>query len=169
MAGDPKIFEASKDRRRVPPGSSWWLEILLGIGIGIIFGSVVIAAIFLDRMRLIPIWVFGSISSDRETQNHQFRLAICGLIALWVTMRLLRLGLFGEIAETVYNGVFLKLGITQNKTNDEIHARVCAIKNSRVAAFLVGFFTLEAFLSWRELGKPFAQNSLYDLLFRIVL
>lgn len=169
MTDDSKIVEAPKDRLRVPSDSSYWLESLLGIGIGIILGSVVIAAIFLDRMRLIPIWVFGWISSDRETQNHQFRIAICGLIALWVTMRLLRLGLFGEIAEAIYNSIFLKLGITQNKSNDEIHARVCAIKNSRVAAFLVGFFTLEVFLSWRELGEPFAQNSLYDLLFRIVL
>ena len=169
MADDPKIFDASKDRQRAPSGSSWWLEILLGVGIGILLGSVVIAAIFLDRMRLIPTWVFGWISSDRATQKYQFRLAICGLITLWVTMQLLKLGLFGEITETIYNAVFMKLRITQNKSNDEIHARVCAIKNPRVAAFLVGFFTLESFMSWRELGKPFAQNSLYDLLIQIVL
>jgi hypothetical protein len=33
----------------------------------------------------------------------------------------------------------------------------------------VGFFALEAFLSWRALGKPFLEHNLYDLFFQIFL
>ncbi len=145
------------------------MQILWGLGIGVIFGGVGVAVIFLDRMRLIPSWVFGWISSDRETQKRQFRLGLDGLIALWVAMRFVKLGLFGEIARTAYNNVLLKLNFAQSKADDEVHARFCAVKNARIAAFLVGFFTLEAFLSWRELGKPFVEQSLYELLFHIVL
>jgi hypothetical protein len=145
------------------------MQILCGLGIGVLLGGVVVAVIFLDRMRLLPSWVFGWISSDREIQRHQFRLAFYGLFAFWVTNRLVKLGLFGEIARTTYNSALLKFEITQSKPNDEVHARFCAIKNARIAAFLVGFFTLEVFLIWRELGKPFVEHSLYDLLFRIVL
>jgi hypothetical protein len=169
MTDHPKLSEASEDSLRTQPGSSWWMEILLGLGIGVLLGGVVVAVIFLDRMRLIPSWVFGWISSDRETQKHQFRLGLYGLFAFWVASRLIKLGLFGEIARTTYSGTVLKLKIIQSKSDDEIHARFCAIKNVRIAAFLAAFFSLEVFLSWRELGKPFTEHSLYDLLFRIVL
>jgi hypothetical protein len=169
MTDDSKLSEASEDRLRTQPAYSWWMEILWGLGIGALLGGVVVAAIFLDRMRLIPGWVFGWISNDRETQKHQFRLALCGLLALWVAMRFVKVGLFGEIARTTYDGVLLKLKIAQSKPEDSAHARICAIKNPQIAAFLVGFFTLEGFLCWRELGKPFAEHSLYELLFRIVL
>jgi hypothetical protein len=144
-------------------------EILWGLGFGLLLGGAGVAVIFLDRMRLIPSWVFGWISSDRETQKHQFRPVLYGLFALWVATQLIKLGLLGETARTTYNSALLKLTITPSKPDNEVHARICAIKNTRVAAFLVGFFTLEVFLSWRELGKPFVEISLHDLLFRIVL
>jgi len=169
MTDSSKLPEASEDRPRAQPSYSWWMEILLGLGIGALFGGVVVGVIFLDRMRLIPSWVFGWISSDRETQKHQFRVALYGLFALWVVNRLVKIGLFGGIARTTYNRALLKLTISPSKPDHVAHARICAIKNTRVAAFLVGFFALEVFLSWRELGKPFVENSLYDLLFRIVL
>ena len=169
MTGSSKLSEASEDRPRAHPSYSWWMEILWGLGIGVLLGGAGVAVIFLDRMRLIPSWVFGWVSSDREAQKHQFRVALYGLFALWVATRLVKLGLFGGIARTTYNRAFSKLTIPQSKPDREAHARICAIKNTRVAAFLVGFFTLEVFLSWRELGKPFVEDSLYDLLFRMVL
>jgi hypothetical protein len=46
---------------------------------------------------------------------------------------------------------------------------MCAAKNSRISAFLAGFFALEVYLCWRELDKTFVELSLYELLFRIVL
>ena len=42
---------------------------------------VVIAVIILDRKGLIPSWVFGWISSNRETQKRQFRWMLCGLFS----------------------------------------------------------------------------------------
>ena len=169
MTGHSKLSEASGDPLRAQPAHSWWMEILWGLGIGALLGFVVIAAIFLNRLRLIPSWVFGWISGDRETQKRQFRLALYGLFTLWVALRLVRLGLFGEIARTAYGGALLKLESVKSKPDHEVHSRICATKNARIATFLVGFFTLEVFLSWRELGKPFVEHSLYDLLFRVVL
>jgi len=145
------------------------MQILSGVGIGVLLGGVMVAAIFLDRMHLIPSWVFGWISTDRETQKHQFRHGLYALFAFWVALRLVKIGLFGEIAKTTYNNAMLKLQIPQSKPEDDFHAPICAVKNPRIAAFLVGFFTLEVILSWRELGKPFVERSLYDLLFRVVV
>ena len=167
MTDPSKLSGPSEDRPLAQPSYSWWMEILWGLGIGALLGGVVVGVIFLDRMRLIPSWVFGWISSDRETQKHQFRLALYGLFAFWIVTRFVKLGLFGRIARTTYKGALLKLTITPSKPDDEVHARICAIKNARIAALLVGFFTLEVFLSWRELGRPFVEHSLYDLLFRI--
>jgi hypothetical protein len=169
MTDHSKLPEASEDRLPTQPASSLWVGILWGLGIGALFGGIVVAVIFLDLMRLIPFWVFGWISSDRETQKRQFRLVLYGLFAFWVAMRLVKLGLFGQIAKTTYNGTLLKLKISQSKPDNEVHTRFCPTKNARIAAFLVGFFTLEAFLSWRELSKLFVEQSLYELLFRIVL
>ena len=84
-------------------------------------------------------------------------------------MQLVRRGLFGEIARTAYSGTLLKLSKVRIKPHDNAHLRICAIKNAWIAAFLVAFFTLEVFLSWRESGKPIIEHNLYDLLFRIVL
>jgi hypothetical protein len=145
------------------------MQILWGIGIGVFLGSVVIAVIVLDREGLIPSWVFSWISSDREIQKRQFLRILYGFSPLWVITRLAKLGLFGEIARTTYDGVLSKLKISQGESGEEIHARICAVRNVRSALFLVGFFTLEVFQSWRALGKPFLQHNLYDLLFRIVL
>jgi hypothetical protein len=169
MTDDSKLSEASENRLRAQPAYSWWMEILWGLGIGALLGGLVVVAIFLDRMRLIPSWMFGWISNDRETQKHQFRLVLYGLVAFWVAMRLVKVGLFGEVARTTYDGALLKLKIAQSKPADSDHARICAMKNPRIAGFLIGFFMLVVFLSWRELGKPFVEHSLYELLFRIVL
>lgn len=169
MNDSSKLPEPSEDRPLAQRSYSWWIEILWGLGIGALLGGVGVGVIFLDRMHLIPSWVFGWVSSDRESQKHQFRVALYGLFALWVATRLVKLGLFGGITRTAYKRAFSKLTITQSKPDHEAHARICATKNARIAAILVGFFTLEVYLSWRELGKPFVEHSLYDLLFRVVL
>jgi len=168
MTDQSKLSETSEDRLRAQPAHRWWIEILLGFGIAMYLGGAVVAVIFLDRMGLLPSWALGWISSDREIQKRQFRLALHGLFGFWVAMRLVKIGLIGEVAKTTYNSILLKLNIAEGKP-DEIHDRFCAVENVRIAAFLVGFFTLEVFLCWRELGKPFVEHSLYDLLFRIVL
>jgi hypothetical protein len=128
-----------------------------------------VAVIFLNQKGYLPSWMFGWVSSDREIQKHQFRLALSGLIAIWVAMRFLKHGVFGEFVSNTYDEVLLKLKFVWSEPEDEDHARVCALKNVRIAAFLAGFFVLEVFQSWRALGKPFLEHSLYDLLFRIVL
>jgi hypothetical protein len=169
MTNDPTMPDAAEDGFRAQRRSRWWMEIICGLGIGILLGGIGVAVIFLDRMRLIPSWVVGWISSDRETQRRQFRLGIYGLIALWAVVQLVRRGLFGGNARTAYRQTLLKLSIVRIKPEDDTHSRICAIKSPRIAAFLVVFFTIEVFLSWRELGKAFVEHNLYDLFFRIVL
>lgn len=169
MADHFKSPNGSHGTVRARPFARWWKEILLGFGIGALLMGVVIAAIFLVRAGLLPTWIFGWISDDRRIQEHQFRLALSGLLAIWVGTRLIKHGVFGGYARTSYNDLLAKLKVVQSKPEDEGHDRVCALKNVRIAAFLAGLFALEAFQSWRELGKPFVEHSLYDLLFRIVL
>ena len=129
-----------------------------------------VGVIFLNRMGFIPSWVFGWISNDRKIQERQFQLALYGLFSFWAISRLIKLGVFGEAARATYERILLRLEIIQRMSIDEPHNRVCAVKNVRIAAVLVAFFIPGVFQSWRTLGKPLVvENSLYDLLFRIVL
>jgi hypothetical protein len=139
------------------------------MAISALVGIAAFAAIYLNQMGYLPTWVFGWISSDREIQKRQFRLALVGLVTIWVATRLIKYGVFGEFVRTSCSELLLKLKFVQGEPEDEDHARVCALTNFRIAAFLVGFFALEAFQSWRALGKPFPEHNLYELLFRIVL
>jgi hypothetical protein len=164
-----KVSEASEGRRRIQPTCSWWVEILCGLGIGVALGGVMVAVIFLDRLRLIPSWMLGWISNDRETQKRQILLAFYLLSAVWIAIQLVKLGLFGESVKIGYSSTLLKLGIVRKEWDSEFHDRTCAVKSPRISAFLTGFFVLEAFFGWRELGKPFVERNLYDLLFRVVL
>src|SRR5882672_4078935 len=149
MTDQSKLSETSEARLRAQPAYRWWMEILLGFGIAMYLGGAVVAVIFLDRMGLLPSWALGWISSDREIQKRQFRLALHGLFGFWVAMRLVKIGLIGEVAKTTYNSILLKLNIADGKPDDKVHARFCAVQNARIAACLVAFFTLEVFLSWR--------------------
>lgn len=169
MTTRSKLSETSEKHFRVRSAYTWWMPILWGFGISVALGIVVTAIVLLDREGLIPSWVFGWISGDRETQKRQFRLALYVLFVFCLATRLVKRGLFGEIARTTYNRKFSRLDISQGEPDEGIHARICAVRNVRSAAFLVGFFTLEVFLSWRTLGTPFVEHNLYDLLFRIVL
>ena len=169
MTDNSKLSETSEERHRAQPSNSWWMPILWGMGISVFLGFIVIAVIVLDLKGLIPSWVFGWISNDRETQKRQFLRILYGLFAWWVTTRLFKFGLFGETARTTYNGIISKLKFPQGQPDVEMHARICPVRNIRIAVFLAGFFTLEIFLSWRALGKPFLEHNLFDLLFRIVI
>jgi hypothetical protein len=169
MTDPSKLPEASEEGLRAPRTYRWWMPILWGMGIAVVLSAPVAVVIVLYLKGLIPSWVFGWISSDRDTQKRQFLQVFHGLLALLLIAQLARLGILGEVARTTYKDILTKLNISQGEPDEEAHARICAVKNVRSAAFLVGFFALEVFLSWRALGKPFLEHSLYDLLFRIVL
>ena len=169
MTDNSKLSGASEERHRAQPADGWWMPIIWGLGIGVFLGFIVIAVIVLEVKGLIPSWVFGWISNDRETQKRQFLRILYGLFAWWMTTRAFKFGLFGEAARTTYDGILSKLEFPQVKHDVEMHARICPVRNIRIAVFLAGFFTLEIFLSWRALGKPFLEHNLYDLLFRIVI
>ena len=162
MTAPTKLPEASE-------GSSHWAPIIWGIGIGVSLGLVVTAVILLEQKHLMPDWLIAWISNDRETQQRQLVRILFGLITVLVSTQLLRIGFFGEIAKTTYKGILSKLKFSHGQPDKKTHERICAVKNLRSALLLVVFFTLEVFLSWRALGKPFLEHSLYSLLFRIVL
>src|SRR4030081_501543 len=167
MTDHSRLSEASKGRLLVQRVYLWCIPILYSMGIAAILGTVMIAVIVLDHKGLLPSWFFGWISSDREIQKRQFLRTLIGLFILWFLTRIVKWGGFGEVAGTTYTRIFSKLIASDRKSHEEIHARTCAVRNVRSALFLVGFFTLEVFLSSRALGKPFSDHNLYELLFQI--
>jgi hypothetical protein len=169
MTDHPQLPDSSAERFRARAAWNWSKPILWGLGIGVLVGGAMVAVIFLDKFGLLPSWMIGWISDDRETQKRQFLRTLYALIAWWVATRLIKIGAFGEAAKIKYNGILSKLGFSQVKPNMEKHTRICAVRNPRIALFLVALFTLNVFQDWRALGKPFLEHSLYDLLFRIVL
>lgn len=170
MSGDSKSSAAPERHFRVRSAYNWSEPILWGMGIGVLVGGVMVAVIFFDRMGLLPSWIFSWISAERETQKRQFLRILYGLGAFWFITRLVKFGLFGKIARTSYNQIIAQLKRRlQNESNEEIHARICALRNVRSALILSVFFTYEVFLAWRALGKPFPEHNLYDLLFIIVM
>ena len=169
MTNHSKLSEAPEEHLRAQRAYSWWMPILWGMGIAVLLGIVVMAAIVLDLKGLIPSWMFGWISSNHDIQKRQFLRVLYGLFILWYITRLVTFGLFGKTARLTYNSILSKITNSQGERDEEIHERNCPVRNPRGALFLVGFFTLEVFLSWRALGKPFPEHNLYDLLFRIVL
>jgi hypothetical protein len=169
MAGDSKLVEASGNRSRAWRSFNWFTPILWGVALSLLIGIPMIVMILLNQKGYLPSWVFGWVSNDRETQKHQFRLALTGLFAIWVATRFIKHGVFGEFVRTSYNHTVLRLKFVQGEREAEDHARFCGLINAQIAAGLVGFFALMVFMSWRELGKPFLEHNLYDLLFRIVL
>jgi hypothetical protein len=61
------------------------------------------------------------------------------------------------------------LRMTQNRSNEEIHARYCALRNPRFALVLVVCFSVLAFVSWRDLHKPPPARDFIQLPFAILL
>jgi hypothetical protein len=54
--------------------------------------------------------------------------------------------------------------MTQKLSDQESHALYCPVKNAKSALFLVAFFCLTSFLSWKGLNKPLEHYSLGQLL-----
>lgn len=57
----------------------------------------------------------------------------------------------------------------RDQSNEEFHARNCAIANSRTSIIFVAFCALEVFLSWRVLGKTFPAYNLVGVFRDIVM
>jgi hypothetical protein len=55
--------------------------------------------------------------------------------------------------------------MAQYQSFEQVHARVCSTRNIWSALFFVAFCALEAFLSWRGLGKAYPERSFYGRLF----
>jgi hypothetical protein len=86
-------------------GMAWWKPILWGIGIAILIFILIIVEFALDQKGLIPRWVFGWISDDRETQKFQVLLLLYGSIGLWFIVKLAKLGALREVTKTVFNSL----------------------------------------------------------------
>jgi hypothetical protein len=57
----------------------------------------------------------------------------------------------------------------RDQSNEEFHARNCAIANSRTSIVFVAFCALEVYLSWRVLGKAFSPYNLVGVFRDIVM
>jgi len=88
------------------PALDWWMPILWGIGIGALIGVLLIAKVELDQRGLIPSWVFGWISDDRQTQKFEFTLIVLGGVGLWFIVKLAKLGALGDVTKTLLSGIF---------------------------------------------------------------
>ena len=86
-------------------GLDWWMPILWGIGIGALIGVLLIAKVELDQRGLIPSWVFGWISDDRQTQKFEFTLIVLGGVGLWFIVKLAKLGALGDVTKTLLSGI----------------------------------------------------------------
>jgi hypothetical protein len=87
-------------------GLDWWMPTFGGIGIGMLIGVLLIAKIELDQRGLIPGWVFGWISDDRQTQKFQFTLIVLGCFGLWFLVRLAKLRALGDVTKTLLSDIF---------------------------------------------------------------
>jgi hypothetical protein len=81
------------------------MPILWGIGIGILISILIVIETYLDQRGLIPGWVFGWISDDRQTQQLQFFLIFCGCLGIWAIVKLAKLGALGEVTKTLFSGI----------------------------------------------------------------
>jgi hypothetical protein len=86
-------------------GLDWWMPILWGIGIGALIGVLTIVKVELDQRGLIPSWVFGWISDDRQTQKFEFTLIALGCVGLWFIVKLVKLGALGDVTKTLLSGI----------------------------------------------------------------
>jgi len=84
---------------------AWWTPILRGIGISILIAILVAVEITLDQRGLIPNWLFGWISNDRQTRKLQFSLILFGTLGLWIVIKLAKLEVLGDIIKTVFSSI----------------------------------------------------------------
>jgi len=86
-------------------GLDWWMPILWGIGIGVLIGVLLLVEVDLDQRGLIPSWVFGWISNDRQTQRFEFSVIFYGCFGLWLIVKLAKLGALGDVTKTLLSGI----------------------------------------------------------------
>jgi hypothetical protein len=96
-------------------GIAWWMPILWGIGISILIAILIAVEITLDQKGLIPNWLFGWISNDRQTRKLQFSLIFFGTLGLWIVIRLAKLGVLGETIKTVLSGILSSFSFLRPK------------------------------------------------------
>src|SRR5258706_1656353 len=90
-------------------GAAWWVPILWGIGISILIFILGVVETALDQRGLIPGWVFGWISNDRQTRQFQFSLIFYGTVGLWILIKFAKLGVLREITKTVFTSILSAL------------------------------------------------------------
>jgi len=83
----------------------WWVPILWGIGISVLIFILIVVESILDQKGLIPSWMFGWISNDRQTRKFQFSLILYGLVGLWFVVQLAKLGVLPEITKTMFSSI----------------------------------------------------------------
>jgi hypothetical protein len=59
--------------------------------------------------------------------------------------------------------------MSRKLSDQEFHALYCPVKNPKSALFLVAFFSLETFISWKGLHKPPEHPDLFSLFFLILV
>ena len=96
-------------------GVSWWMPILWGMGISVLIFILIVAETALDQKGLIPSWVFGWISGDRQTRNFEFSLIVFGSFILWLVVKLVRLGALGNVTKTLFSGILSTLPFLSSK------------------------------------------------------
>jgi hypothetical protein len=86
-------------------GVPWWMPILWGIGISVVIFILIVVETALDQRGLIPGWVFGWISNDRQTRKLQFSLILYATLGLWILIKFAKLGVLREITKTVFSSI----------------------------------------------------------------
>ena len=84
---------------------AWWVPILWGIGISVVIFILIVVESALDQQGLVPGWVFGWISDNRQTRKLQFSLMIYGTLGVWILIRFAKLGVLGEITKAIFSAI----------------------------------------------------------------
>jgi hypothetical protein len=87
------------------PDVAWWVPILWGIGISILLFVLMVAEETFDPKGIIPGWLFGWVSNDRQAQKLEYSLIFYGLFGFWLVVRLAKAGVLGEVTKTIYNSI----------------------------------------------------------------
>jgi len=89
----------------VESGLAWWMPIFWGIGISILIFILIVVETSLDQRGLIPSWVFGWISNNRQTRRLQLSLILYGTLGIWILIKFAKLGVLGDITKTVFSSI----------------------------------------------------------------
>jgi len=96
-------------------GLDWWMPFFWGIGISVLIFIFIIVKAALDQRGLIPSWIFGWISNDRQTRKFEFTLLVLACFGLWLIVKLAKLGVLGNVTKTLFSGVLPALSLLRPK------------------------------------------------------